>query len=442
MFARQMEVYAGFITHTDHHIGRVVEFLERLGELDNTIFLVTSDNGASSEGGRFGRGGYTPELATLEANLRLQDELGGPTSLPNYGWGWAWAGNTPFKRWKRYVHEGGTSDPLVMHWPAGIRARGEIRHQYAHVVDVLPTLLDVLGIEPPGEIAGIAQSLLHGVSFAHTLNDAGAPTRKTVQYYEMLGSRAIWVGGWKAVTAQEPTSRPGEFTDEALDAQRWELYDLDRDPSECDDLAAQEPERLRQLIDLWWAEAGRYAVLPIDPARAGGRRPGERHRFVFYPGAAPVPGSVAPDVIGRAHRVVAELEVSARGAEGVILAQGGGPYGGYTFFLKDGRLHYVHSYPGRGEQRVRSDVVSLKGRVRVGFDFTPTGEQRARCILRVDDRPVGEGDIPRTLQRMGSGWSEGLCCGYDSGLPVSTEYVSPFTFTGTIVHVVVEIAGD
>jgi arylsulfatase A-like enzyme len=442
MFARQMEVYAGFITHTDAHIGRVVEFLDRLGELDNTVVLVTSDNGASSEGGRFGRGGYTPELATLEANLRVQDELGGTTTLPNYGWGWAWAGNTPFKRWKRYVHEGGISDPLILHWPAGIRARGEIRHQYAHVIDVLPTLLDVVGVTPPGEIAGVTQSPIHGVSFAHTFEDARARTRKTVQYYEMLGSRAIWAAGWKAVTAQEPTARPGDLSEEALDAQRWELYDVEADPSECDDLAEREPERLRELVRLWWAEAEKYDVLPIDAARGGGRRPGERSRFVYYPGAAPVPRHVAADVLNRAHRVTAELEVPAGGAEGVILAHGGGTFGGYTFFIKEGHLHYVHSYPGVGEQQVRSEAVVPAGKVCVSFDFTPTGKQAGRCAFRIDDRPAGEGEIPRTLPVMGSGWSEGLCCGYDGGLPVSAQYASPFTFTGTIRRVVVEIVED
>jgi arylsulfatase A-like enzyme len=440
MFARQMEVYAGFITHTDHHIGRVVEFLDRLGELENTVFLVTSDNGASSEGGRFGRGGYTPELATLEANLRVQDELGGPTTLPNYGWGWAWAGNTPFKRWKRYVHEGGISDPLIVHWPARVRARGEIRHQYAHVVDILPTLLEVLDVPAPGEIAGVSQSAFHGLSFAHTFDDAAASTRKTVQYYEMMGSRAIWAGGWKAVTAQEPT-RPGDLTDEMLDAQLWELYDTERDPSECTDLAETEPGRLRELIDLWWAEAKKYDVLPIDAARGGGPHPGGRDRYVYYPGGAPVPRSLAADVINRAHRVTAELDIPAGGAEGVILAHGGGAFGGYTFFLKEGRLSYVQSYPGVGEHHVRSDVVVPAGRVTVGFEFTPTAKGTGRCTLRIGDRIAGDGPIAKTLTVMGSAWSEGLCCGYDGGLPVSDEYASPFTFTGTIFRVVVEIAG-
>ena len=215
-----------------------LDFLERLGELDNTIVLLASDNGASAEGGEHGSFNENQFVnrvePSVEENLKHLDEWGSVRSFPNYSWGWAWAGNTPLRRWKRYLHQGGMSDPLIVHWPKGIAARGEVRGQYVHVVDFAPTILEALGLEAPAVLNGVAQRPIEGVSFAHTFNDAAAPTRKKVQYYEMIASRALWADGWKAVVEQ-PQGDP--LTDEMLAAQKWELYHVAQDFSECEDLA-------------------------------------------------------------------------------------------------------------------------------------------------------------------------------------------------------------
>ncbi|MDQ3548244.1 MAG: arylsulfatase, partial [Chloroflexota bacterium] len=238
LYARQMEVYAGFLEQTDHHLGRVIDFIERLGELDNTIILLASDNGASAEGGEHGsfNDNLFPNLIepSVADNLKHLEDWGSVRSFPNYSWGWAWAGNTPLRRWKRYLHQGGMSDPLIVHWPNGIDSRGEVRGQYVHVVDVAPTILELLGVNPPAELDGVAQRPIEGVSFAHTLNDGTAPTKKRVQYYEMIGSRAIWADGWKAVVEQPQGAM---MTDEMLATQKWELYHVAEDFSEGTDLA-------------------------------------------------------------------------------------------------------------------------------------------------------------------------------------------------------------
>ena len=249
LFARQMEVFAGFLEQTDHHIGRVLDSLQRRGELDNTIVILASDNGASAEGGENGSfnecqfpNRYESSIAE---NLQHLDEWGSVKSYPNYAWGWAWAGNTQLRRWKRYLHQGGMSDPFIVHWPRGIAARGEIRSQYIHAIDVMPTLLDALGVKPPSFLNGVAQTPLEGISFAHTFADRAAPTRKRVQYYEMIGSRAIWADGWKAVVEQP---QGGVLTEEMLDAQQWELYHVVEDFSECHNLADKHPDKLKALI--------------------------------------------------------------------------------------------------------------------------------------------------------------------------------------------------
>jgi arylsulfatase len=444
LYARQMEVYAAFLTQTDHHIGRVIEHLDRLGELDNTIVMLASDNGASSEGGEHGSFNECQHPNRIEAsvadNLKHLDRWGGIHSFANYAWGWAWAGNTPLRRWKRYLHQGGMSDPLIVHWPRGIRSRGEVRGQYAHVVDVAPTLLETLGIEAPPVLNGIRQRPLEGVSFAHTFDDAAAPTAKRVQYYEMIGSRALWADGWKAVVEQPQ----GEMMTEAmLDAQQWELYHVDRDFSESADLAAGHPEKLKELVERWWVEAGKYNVLPLDSrmqARMAERKPstvasGNRH--VYYPGMAPQFEYTAVDLKNRSHTISAEVEIPEAGAEGVLLAHGSW-FAGYSLYVKNRRLVYVHNYLGLGEYRIVSTAEVPAGRVVLAFRFARTGEHRGRGVLLFDGREVGGGEIPRTIPAVIETSGEGLCCGYDSGVPVTPDYVSPFRFTGRIARVVVE----
>jgi len=447
LYAHHQAVYAAFLDPTDHHIRRAVDFLAGLGELDNTLIMIASDNGASAEGGEHGS---FNELQfpnriepTVAQNLAHLDDWGGVRSYPNYSWGWAWDGNTPLRRWKRYLHQGGMSDPLIVHWPQGIRARGEVRGQYAHVVDVTPTVLEALGIAAPAELNGVAQRPLEGVSFAHSFDDATAPTRKQVQYYEMIGSRALWCDGWKAVVEQPQ----GEPINEALLAQqRWELYHVAEDFSECVDLAERHPEKLEALVSRWWEEAEKYNVLPLDSrmqARMGERKPGAARpatRFVYYPGAAPQFEYTAVNLKNRSHTIAAEVEIAAEGAEGVLLAHGS-LFAGYALYVKDRRLHYVHNYLGLTEYRITSREEIPAGRAVLRFRFTRTGEHRGTGALLFGDRPVGEGEIPRTVPAVIETSGEGLCCGYDSGLPVTPDYQAPFRFTGRILRVVVDV-GD
>lgn len=445
LFARQMEVFAGFLEQTDHHVGRVLDSLQRRGELDNTIVILASDNGASAEGGENGSfnecqfpNRYESSIAE---NLQHLDDWGSVKSYPNYAWGWAWAGNTPLRRWKRYLHQGGMSDPFIVHWPKGIAARGEIRSQYIHAIDVMPTLLDALGVKPPPVLGGVTQTALEGVSFAHTFADGAAPTHKRAQYYEMIGSRAIWADGWKAVVEQP---QGGVLTEEMLDAQQWELYHVAEDFSECHNLADRHPDKLKALIEQWWVEAGKYKVLPLDSRmqlRMGERKPGARastNRYVYEPMGAPQFEYTAVNVKNRSHTITARVHVPPAGAQGVLLAHGSW-FAGYALFVQNGRLVYVHNYLGLQEYRVESTVDVPRGDCVLALRFRRTGEHQGLAELWIDDACVGKGVIERTIPAVIETSGEGLCCGYDSGLPVSAGYSAPFRFTGTIHTVVVQV---
>jgi arylsulfatase len=318
-----------------------------------------------------------------------------------------------------------------------------VRGQYAHAVDLTPTILEALGLAPPETLNGVRQRPLEGVSFAHTFADAAAPTRKEVQYYEMIASRALWAGGWKA-DVEQPQGDP--LTDAMLAAQKWELYHVERDFSECENLADRHPEKLAELVERWWVEAGKYNVLPLDSRmqlRMGERKPGTRtagNRHVFFAGGAPQFEYTAVNVKNRSHTITADVEIPPGGAEGVLLAHGSW-FAGYSLYVKDARLVYVHNHLGLAEYRIVSGETVPPGRVRLGFRFTRTGEHRGRGALYFDDRLVGEGEIPHTVPAVIETSGEGQCCGYDSGLPVSADYEAPFRFTGRIEEVVVEV-GD
>ncbi len=445
VFARFMECFAGYLSHADAQIGRVLDALRKLGDLDNTLVAVLSDNGASSEGGPYGsyndlRTWNIAGTSIEEAVARL-DELGGPYTHNNYPWGWTMAGNTPFRRWKREVHEGGVGDPLIVHWPQGIAGGGELRRQYVHAIDILPTVLEIAGVDAPEQIDGVAQKPIDGVSFAHTLNDAAAASRRTTQYFEMLGCRAIYHRGWKAVV-HHPIFDPNI----SFDDDRWELYDVERDQSECHDVAEQEPEKLRELIDLWWREAKKYNVLPLDnsPFEAifgkHPHAPPERERYVYYPDAAPVPEIMAANVRNRSHTITAEVEVPPSGAEGILLAHGSG-LGGYALFVKEGRLHYVHNFCALQEHRIVSNGAVAAGEHTLSFRFTKTGEHKGTGTLLIDGAPAGEAQIDPFTRTRFSITGDGLWCGYHTGLPVCRDYRAPFRFTGRLRRVVVEVDG-
>jgi arylsulfatase A-like enzyme len=468
VYARMMEVFAGFLEHTDHHIGRLLDFLREIGELDNTLIMVLSDNGASAEGGPSGSVNenqffnFVPE--SLEQNLAAIDDLGGPKYFNHYPWGWTWAGNTPFRRWKRETYRGGISDPFIVHWPAGIQAKGEVRSQYAHAIDMVPTVLDALGIEPPTQIRGVAQSPIEGVSFAHSFDHADAGSRHVTQYFEMIGHRSIYHDGWRAVCpwpgpsfaeAGKPfgTPLPAETLTE-LDATGWELYHVAEDFAENHDLAAEQRPRLIELIGQWYVEAGRYNVLPVDgrgQQRFAEERPviaADRARYTYYPGTQEVPMNAAPRVLNRPHSVHAGVEVPDGGAEGVLVSQGGVD-GGFTFFVQGNRLRYTYNYVAQQRFQVVSDTEVETGRHILSFEFEPTGQPEplkgrgAPGVVRlfIDGEPAGQGELPVTIP-LSLGLAAGVSVGRDAGAPVSDEYPPPFAFSGTLRRVVYDVSGE
>lgn len=444
LYARYMEAFAGFLSHTDHEIGRMVEFLQQIGALDNTLLMVLSDNGASSEGGPTGsmndvrawNGVATP----LEEALAHIDDIGGPLWHNNYPWGWTVAGNTPFRRWKREVHEGGVADPLIVHWPQHVSEPG-IRRQYVHAIDFVPTILEATGNKAPETIGGTVQRPIEGASFLASLADPDASEHHRTQYYEMFGCRALYHEGWKAVTYH-----PIMQTEPGIDADEWELYDLARDPAECHDLAADQPERLAHLIALWWEQAERYQVLPLDPrplpALVGERKlsVGDRQRYVYYPGAAPVPELIAVNVKNRTHRVTARVVVQDRPPEGVLISQGS-RLGGWCLYVAGGELRYAHNRAGTEPDRLSARISLSPGAHEWVFEFARTGEHRGKTRLVADGEVVAEATIRRFTAGRFSLTGAGITCGYSNGLPVVDDIDPLFRFRGAIESVTVEVDG-
>lgn len=468
VYARMMEVFAGFLEHTDHHLGQLFSFLDQLGQLDDTLIMLISDNGASAEGGPEGSVNenkfFNNVPESIEANLAALDELGGPKHFNHYPWGWTSAGNTPFRRWKRETYRGGVSDAFIVHWPGGIKTRGENRTQYAHAVDLVPTVLECLQLEPPLQLRGVAQSPLEGVSLAGCFNDAKASSRHRTQYFEMFGHRALYHDGWRAVC---PVPGPSfkeagvgfgmmDLTEEKLrelDATAWELYEVSRDASETKNVAKENPALLRELIALWYAEAGKYKVFPIDSrgtARFAEPRPQltvDRRRYVYYPNTSAVGENAAVRLLNRPHSITASVELE-NGAEGVLIAQGGNT-GGFSLFVKDHRLHYVHNYVGSEEFHVESAGEIGEGKHELRYEFQPTGRPDVaagrgtpgRAQLYVDGELVGQAELPTTMP-LTLGVGEGLKVGRDAGSSVSGLYAPPFAFTGTLHQVEIDVSGE
>jgi arylsulfatase A-like enzyme len=455
LFSRMAEVYAGFMAHTDDQIGRLLDYLEDTGQRENTVVVVISDNGASGEGGpdgsvnemKFANG--IPD--SIEANLALLDELGGPRTYNHYPTGWAMAFNTPFKMWKRYEFNGGTSDPCIISWPKGIEARGEVRDQYHHAIDLVPTILDALGVDPPETIGGHVQSDFDGVSMRYSFEAGSIPTARPTQFYAMLGSRAIWHGGWKAVTTHPTLSGWGNFAKDT-----WELYHTEVDRSELHDLAAEQPERLHELINLWYAEAGANGAFPLDDRSAleiiMTPRPllsPARNRYLYYPGVAEVPESQAVNVRNRSYAIGAIVNIPQPGAEGVLFAHGS-RFGGHALYIKENRLHYAYNFVGMTEEKiVAAEEVPVGENLILSASFEkdgedPPGVSTGTLSLYHGDEKVGEGRI-RTQPGKFMLAGEGLCVGRDSGEPVTADYagVHPYEFTGgTINRVAVDVSGE
>jgi arylsulfatase A-like enzyme len=455
LFCRMAEVYAGFSEYTDAQVGRIIDHLEESGELENALIFYCADNGASGEGSPYGSvnegkffNGYPDEI---KENLAMLDKLGSPDTYGHYPTGWAVAFSTPFRMFKRYTYNGGVCDPLVISWPKGIKARGGVRDQYHHVTDIVPTILDCCGVKMPKTVDGVEQTPLVGTSMRYTFDDAKASTKRVTQYYEILGSRGIWHKGWKAVTDHGPLSGLGSF-----DKDRWSLFHTDEDRAEAHDVADQFPEKVKEMSALWLEEAKRYNVFPlIDysgekdlqkileleyhiPVTPSGK-------YTYYPGTLEVPERSVANTHAVSFKVMAEIDVT-KDAYGVIFAHGS-RFGGHALFIKGGNITYCYNFLGiPPEQRVTADAPT-PGKHIVGVEFTKQrmgqcNESYGPLKLYVDDKVVAEGEI-RTMTGHFSLCGEGLCIGYDSGDPVSSEYGSKSQFTGgTITKVVFDVADD
>jgi arylsulfatase A-like enzyme len=467
LYARMMEVFAGFFEHTDHQIGRLLDYLRGIGQLDNTLIMVISDNGASAEGGPHGSVNenkfFNNVPDDLQQNLAALDDLGGPKYFNHYSWGWTFAGNTPFRRWKRETYRGGVADGFLVHWPAGIKAKGEVRNQYAHAIDMVPTVLDALDLEPPTAVRGVTQSPIEGLSFAHTFDGAGAPTKHHTQYFEMFAHRSLYHEGWRAVCPFPGTSfaEAGvgfgmlELTEDKLrelDATGWELYHVDVDPAETNNLAESERARLIEMIALWYAEAGKYNVLPLDSRgtmRFADERPQitpSRETYVYFPGTQVVPENVAAKVLNRAHTITVDVEI-AHGDEGVLVCHGSN-VGGYTLFVQNGSLHYVHNYVGAKELHVASQQPITAGKHALRYEFEPSGPPdlmngkgtAGTAKLFVDGDQVREAELDVTVP-LALGIGGGLAVARNPGSTISQMYSPPFPFTGRINTVTVSLTG-
>jgi arylsulfatase len=457
LFTRMAEIFAGYISYWDDRFGRILDYLEQSGQLDNTIVVVVSDNGASGEGGpngefnewRFFNGLASDPAVTLEKI----DELGTAKSYNHYNTGWAWAFDTPFPYWKRWAGaEGGIADMCLVSWPAQIEPDATPRQQYVHAVDVVPTIYDLLEIEPPATIKGCLQSPIEGESFVAALTDANVPGKET-QFYTMLGQRSIYHDGWLACTVHPPLSGWGNF-----EKDEWELFHLETDRAQTTNLAADDPVRLESLKQLWFYYAGIYKGLPLDDRSAleqvlaeRPRGAPDRPRYEYFPDCADVPESAGVSINGRSYTIAAGVELDSADAEGVLYAHGG-VAGGHSLYVKDKRLKYVFNWVGTHLQAVEADGEITAGRHVLAVDFAVEGPNTdpsmpgftGTATLYIDNEPVGSGTIvtqPGNFCLIG----DGISIGRDSASPVTPDYADRGTFAfsgGTIDKVVVDVTGD
>jgi len=452
--ARLMETYAGFAEHADHQVGRLIDTMDELGVLENTLVLyLLGDNGASGEGGIEGTirehligHGFVDDVDDMEAAL---DRIGDPTTYALYPAGWALAMNTPYQ-WTKQVasHFGGTRDGFIAHWPGGIAARGEIRHQFHHLIDVLPTLLDAAGLPDPETVDGVPQQPIEGVSMRYSFDDAEAPDERRTQYFEMVGNRGIYQDGWTAVARHgvpwQMTNQPRPLLDD-----RWELYDTSHDWSQSHDLADRMPERLHELRELFHVEGERYQVFPLDDRVTERENPELAGRFdllhgrtslTFGPHSGRLTEETAPNVKNRSHTISVDIEVTET-ANGVLVAQGG-RFGGWSLYCISGRLCYAYNWLAWSLTTIRADVPIGPGRHELVVDFAyaggPPGDAAA-VALAVDGAWVGSGRIAATTAYYFS-FDETFNVGVDRGTPVTDDYPPVHNaFTGTIRGVRIDL---
>lgn len=462
LFARMAEIYAGFMEHTDAQIGRLVKSLEETGQLDNTlIFVFVGDNGSSGEGSLNGL--FNEQSVTIGGNESVQknlariDKFGQPGSYNHYPVGWAMAGNTPFQLCKQYTHFGGIRNPLVVHWPKGIKAQGEIRDQFHHVIDIVPTILEAIGIEAPKFINNVQQQPIEGYSMKYTFDDKEAETTHKTQYFEMMGNRGLIHDGWKIATyhGRKPWEDKAAWE---FDKDHWELYDLKNDPSESNDLMKDRDranmddpivKRCLDMVSLWWAEAGKYQVLPLDDrfyARALGREGlyAEREQMTYYKDTVRMQPFSAPQTLNRSWEMTAFIEVPEGGANGPIVALGGDS-SGWSLYLKDSVPVFCYNFPGPEYTFIRSNKPLAKGKYEVRFEFEKTGKEPLGAggigRIYVNGIKAAESEIKRTCT-VGYTMDETFDIGWDKGTPVTNEYGPNTQFTGIVERVDFAIKPD
>ena len=437
-------------------MGRIIDAVKQLPGAENTIFIyITGDNGASAEGGIEGSvnenlffNGF-PEK--WQDNLKVIDELGGPKHYNHFPSAWAHAMDTPFQ-WTKQVasHFGGTRNPMIVSWPARIEDHGGLRQQFLHVIDIVPALYEVIGITPPIELNGVPQKPIEGLSFAHTFDDAKAKSRRITQYFELGSNRGLYHDGWMASAIAFPPWEPNRSGFDP-DKQKWELYNIDQDFSQANDLADESPQKLRELQDLWWAEAAKYKVLPLDwraverlNAELMGRPrlTGDRKTFVYSPGQIALPKDAAPPILNKSWTLTADMEVPDTGVEGMIATQGG-LVGGYGLYVREGKPTFVYDYLALDRYTFAGMAPLPKGKVQIKLDFAYQGQagergKAAAVTLSVNGTKVAEGQLPRTIPLQIS-LGEGMDIGEDVGSAVDFTYKLPFKFTGNIEKVTFDL---
>ena len=451
IYARMMEVFAGFTAHTDHEVGRVVDAIEELGELDNTLILyIAGDNGSSAEGGL---NGLLNEMTffnaipePLEMKLASLDTLGSEKHYNHFPAAWAWAMDTPFQ-WTKQIasHFGGTRNGMAISWPKGIKARGEIRDQFHHVIDIAPTILEIIGVETPAQFNGIAQKPIEGVSMVYTFDDADAKDRRTTQYFEMLGNQGIYHNGWMASAIRGvpwfSENEPGDLLN-----MPWELYHIDEDYSQANNLVKEHPEKLAELIKQFFAEAAKYNVLPLDdrkterlnvdnrPSLTAGRK------SFTYPNLLRLPEGAAPDLKHRNHTITAKATIPDGGADGMLFTQGG-RFAGYGFYILDGKLIYDYNLVGVDQYTIKSKENVPTGDVTLRVVYKSDANKPfagATVTLFANDKQLGEGRVEKSIPNRVT-LDETMDFGFDTGTPVADDYELPFKFAGKLKSVTIEL---
>ncbi len=455
LYARMMECFAAYGAQADAAMGRVIDAVKELPDADNTVIIyIAGDNGSSAEGGLEGSlnenlffNGF-PEK--WQDNLKAIDELGGPKHFNHFPSSWAHAMNTPFQ-WTKQVasHFGGTRNPMIISWPDRIKDKGGLRDQFLHVIDIVPTIYEICGVTQPRELNGVTQKPIEGLSFAFTFNDAAAASKRKTQYFELGCNRGLFHDGWMASAPSFIPWNPNRDDNWDPDKQVWELYKLDGDFSQATDLAAKYPEKLRELQDLWWAEAAKYSVLPLDwrgtirfNAEWAGRPNmiGDRTKVVYHEGLTALPGAACLPMLNKSWTITAEVELKDDKANGMIVTQGGSE-GGYGLYLRDGKPVFVYNFLGQERPSFASDTPLPKGKATIVVDFLYDGGGMGRggaITVKANGKTVAAGRLEHTVPIQFAIF-EGLDIGLDTGSPVDWTYPLPFKFTGRIKQVEIEI---